>query len=126
MIELKKEFTKKGKLFRQVFKDNELVIYSVGGDYEVFRYTTHKPDTFHDDEWEVYPYDEAFGAFAWYCSNPSCVAKVIWNNFPNHQITKQFQKFIKGTYFSGGIEKYIFEVSEKELSNILNCSGARV
>ena len=90
MIELKKEFTKKGIVFKQIFRDDKLAIYSTSfPSYEVFKIIVHKPDRFHDDEYELYPYDEAFGVWAWSCSNEKVVNKVLKNHFPNHPM-KEF------------------------------------
>ena len=91
MIELKKEFKKGNRTFKQLLKQNCLVIYSVSQPhlddtnetvwYEVFRRTVRQKDTFHEDEYEKYPNDEAFGLWAWSCSNLQCVRKVLTNHF---------------------------------------------
>lgn len=87
MIELKKEFRKKGVDFKQVYKDDELVIYKTGfPSFEVFRPMIHNADKYHMDVYELYPYDEAFGSFAWSCSNESSVNKILKKHFPNHRL----------------------------------------
>lgn len=97
MIELKKEFRKKGTKFRQLFKDDDLVIYELsrnGEDgngyhwYEVFRRYVKAADIYHADQFEKYPYDECFGVWAWSCSNEKTVNKVLKEHFPNHPMTK--------------------------------------
>lgn len=128
MIELKKEFKKKGVNYKQLFKDNVLVIYSCKGHssnyYEVFRRTTHRPDKFHNDEYELYPYDEAFGGFAWCASNASIVAKVLNNHFQDHSLTKLLEKYITGFYSQNHNNKPIFSLTDGELlQNISNLPG---
>lgn len=91
MIELKKEFTKKGITFKQMYKSNCLAIYSVshkGVDdgkartwYEVFRILVKQKDLFHYDDYEKYPNDEAFGQWAWSCSSVKSVEKVLNKHF---------------------------------------------
>lgn len=92
MIELKKEFRKKGVDFKQIYRDNELAIYKTGfPSFEVFRITVHKADRYHDDEYELYPYDEAFGLFAWSCSDEKSVNRILNKYFPSHELsTKGF------------------------------------
>lgn len=90
MIELKKEFTKKGVLFRQIFKDSELAIYETGyPSFEVFRVVIHKADKYHDDSYELYPCDEHFGRYAWSCSNEESVNKILREHFPKHELTRE-------------------------------------
>lgn len=91
MIELAKEFKKGNRSFKQKVKENYLVIYTVSQPhldddketvwYEVFRRIVKQKDIFHDDEYEKYPNDEAFGVWAWSCSNIDCVKKVLTNHF---------------------------------------------
>ena len=94
MIELKKEFTKRGTMFQQVYKDDSVVIYRLsrrGVDngkesvwYEVFKRLVMKPDIYHDDEFEKYPYDETFGKWAWSCSNINVVRRVLSDPVRGH------------------------------------------
>lgn len=98
MIKLKNEFSKKGFNFVQLFKDDELAIYQLSrqhadGDgiskwYEVFKVQVKQPDIYHNDEFEKYPNDEAFGVWAWSCSNEQVVNKVLKREFPNHPLSK--------------------------------------
>ena len=97
MIELKKEFKKKGVVYTQLFKDENLVIYELSEAsvndpaevirwYEVFRPTIHRADIYHPDEYELYPYDEAFGNWAWSCSTVKSVEKILRKHFENHPV----------------------------------------
>jgi len=100
MIELKKDFEVKKYRMRhhQLYKDAELVIYEVTQPFiegkghskwhEVFRYRVMPPDMYHQDEFEKYPNDEAFGVWAWSCSNDKVVNKVLKREFPNHPMAK--------------------------------------
>lgn len=91
MIELKAEFTKRGSTFKQLHKDERLAIYSVtrlNADdgtpytwYEVFRRLVKEKDLYHQDTYEKYPSDEAFGTWAWSCSNKQCVEKMLKKHF---------------------------------------------
>lgn len=99
MIELKKQFTKNGVKCTQIFKDDELAIYQISQRhaddndysiwYEVFKRMVKAADIYHADEFEKYPYDEAFGKWAWSCSNVGAVNKVLKRQFPNHQLAKE-------------------------------------
>ena len=100
MIKLKKEFDKKGLgiHFQQVFNDGEVVIYELSQKhqsdegcshwFELFEYRTAKADIYHSDEYEVYPWDEAFGVWAWSCSDKKCIEKVMKKHFPNYNEDK--------------------------------------
>ena len=94
MKELKKHFDiKKYKMsFAQMVKSKDVVIYKVSqphadGDghsewYEVFRYKTSGMNPMDvnydpDETVEIYPSDEAFGLWAWSCSNLGVVEKVL-------------------------------------------------
>lgn len=87
MIELKKEFKLKGTNYKQLYKDSQVVIYRISRPsednskeivwYEVFKPCRKAPDIYHDDYYEKYPYDEAFGDWAWCCSNIDVVRKVL-------------------------------------------------
>lgn len=87
MIELKKEYRKKGGCeYHQIFKNDRFAIYECtqtfeDGEtdlfYEIFKIRTHQPDRFHDDEYEVYPSDEEFGIRAWCCSDYGSVVRVF-------------------------------------------------
>lgn len=86
MIELKKEFKKSQGTFTQVFKDERIVVYQVSNKYEngttviwyeIFKYKVHQPNAYHDDEYEMYPSDESFGSWAWCCSTPKSVEKIL-------------------------------------------------
>ena len=92
MIELKKEFTKKGVRFKQMFKNTRVIIYELSRTYEdgvtstwyeVLKYRTHLPDRFHNDVYEVYGSDEDCGSAFWCCSNPKVVEKVLKREFPD-------------------------------------------
>lgn len=99
MIELKKNFIKKGVNYEQLFKSQEIVVYKCertdGTDtyYEVFKYRTKEPDRFHDDVYECYPNDESFGNWAWCCSNKNSVLKVLDNNFDLEDIPMTTEEF---------------------------------
>ena len=50
MIELKKEFRKRGVDFKQIYKDSELAIYQTGfPSFEVMKVVIHKADKYHDE-----------------------------------------------------------------------------
>lgn len=96
MVELKREFSRKGVQFTQVFKNEALCLYQLAKThidgvtsqwYEIFKRKVMKPDRFHDDEYEAYPSDESFGVWAWCCSDKKIVEKVLKREFPgeNHQ-----------------------------------------
>lgn len=95
MIELKKEFTKRGTEYKQVYKDSCLAVYRISRCsednnkpyhwYEVFRIYRKAPDKYHKDEYEKYPFDEAFGSWAWSCSNEESVKKIIKEHFKGHE-----------------------------------------
>ena len=122
MIKLREEFNKKGLHFKQIFRDDTIGIYSVVdekhnyGFYEVFRITIHKPDKFHPDEYELYPYDEAFGLFAWCASEERIICKVLYLNFPEHPLTKQLMKYATGeTYTINKVEIPMFKLNHIQL-----------
>jgi predicted transcriptional regulator YdeE len=88
MIELKKEFNKKGnRHFKQLEKTEQYALYEVTAKnddatdvyYEIFQMRYHKPDRFHDDEFEVYPSDEDFGVWAWCCNTKERARKKLLN-----------------------------------------------
>ena len=92
MIELKKEFTRKGVQFKQMFKNAKVVIYRLSRTYdngitsiwyEVFKNRIHLPDKYHYDSYEVYPFDEAFGDWAWCCSSLKSLEKIVKREFPD-------------------------------------------
>ena len=106
MIELRKTFDiKKYKMsFTQMVKTDKVVIYRVtqphaDGDgvsewYEVFRYKTTGMNPMSqnydpDETVEAYPSDEAFGLWAWSCSNLGVVEKVLNAKFAfsKHEIS---------------------------------------
>lgn len=89
MIELKKDFRKKGFDYHQEYKDDRFAIYRCTQEfeegepfvfYEIFRMKVCKPDRFHDDEYESYPSDEEFGSRAWCCSSFESAKRVIEND----------------------------------------------
>lgn len=98
MIEYKTEFTKRGTRFIQIYKDKALVVYQLDHyydeygvtthNYEVFKYTVHTPDKYHNEEYELYPSDSSFGFWAWSCSDEKSVNKILKKHFPNHPMTK--------------------------------------
>lgn len=104
MIELKKQFTKKETDFNQIYKDNDVVIYKLtrnnaDGDgmytwFEVFKRKVKPQDIYHEDEFEKYPSDEAFGNWAWSCSNVECVKKVLNNYFKECEHTFKIIKLL--------------------------------
>ena len=94
MIELKKEIRKKGRTLTQIFKDEDIVIYRVDRRYdngtdgywfEVFKPVIHCKDTYHNDCYELYPSDEAFGKWAWCCGNEKSLVRIINEHFPKHK-----------------------------------------
>lgn len=101
MIELKKEFTKGGTHFKQLFKDERIAVYelsSVCADngkvnvwYEVFRRLVMQSDIYHNDEYEKYPNDESFGKWAWSCSNIKSVEKVLKKHFKDVEPIKMLR-----------------------------------
>ena len=87
MIRLKECFMKRSNRFTQVYRNDDMALYLVDNEYdyyvEVFKIRTHKADRYHDDEYEVYPCDEAFGLHAWCCSNRKSLKKIMNREFPN-------------------------------------------
>lgn len=85
MKQLRHTFTKFGETFTQVHKDDRCVIYRRGGDtFEVFRYRTAKtpPQWKCDDEiCEVYPSSKDFGSWAWCCTTPGSLTKILKREF---------------------------------------------
>ena len=90
MIELKKEFTRKGIAFKQVYHSDKVIVYQLSRThcngtrttwFEVLRIRIGQPDRFHDDEWEMYGSDEECGRYYWSCSNVDVVRKVINREF---------------------------------------------
>lgn len=99
--QLEKEFTKKGVLYTQMEKTEEYVLYRCKNIefgnvyYEVFKYRTGKPHFMSGEDFdliEVYPSNDAFGNWAFCCSDLKCVEKVMktrmgidWNadKYPN-------------------------------------------
>lgn len=89
MIELKKEFVRKGgREYRQLFKNDKFAAYECTQTFEdgstsywceVFKIRVSKPDKFHNDSYEVYPSDEHFGLWAWCCSYYGQVERVFKN-----------------------------------------------
>lgn len=87
MIELKKEFKANGGIiYRQVEKNERFAIYectqtfedgSTNVYYEIFKIKKHTADRYHCDEYEIYPYDECFGIWAWCCSDYGSVVRVF-------------------------------------------------
>ena len=95
MIELKKKFIKSGKLYTQLFKDENIVIYQIKilsinvKYYEVFKYTIHEKDIYHDDLFEVYPNKDDFGDWAFSCTSPLSLISIIKQHFPNVTYKKE-------------------------------------
>ena len=78
---------KKGKGYTQVYRNDDMALYLVNNEYdyyvEVFKIRTHKADRYHDDEYEVYPCDEAFGLHAWCCTTRKSLEKIMNREFPS-------------------------------------------
>lgn len=94
MVELRKEFRKKGINYVQLYKSSDVVIYGLyltridNGEidywYEVFKPIVGKfPQAYGDEDVEKYPSDEEFGVRAWSCSNDASLNKVLQQHFPN-------------------------------------------
>lgn len=87
MIKLKEWFLKRGNRYTQVYRNDDMALYLVDNEYdyyvEVFKIRTHKADKYHDDEYEVYPCDEAFGLHAWCCTTRKSLEKIMNREFPN-------------------------------------------
>lgn len=90
MIELKKDFTKKGINFHQIMKDDNVVVYQLTRKYdngaeesylEIFKYNVKDADRYHSDEYEAYPSDEAFGKWAWCATKYEQIQKIIEKHF---------------------------------------------
>lgn len=105
MIELKKEFVKKGTTFKQLYKDSCMAVYRLSRPsdgngkesywYEVFRIIRKKADIFHKDEFEKYPYDEAFGEWAWSCSDEKSVEKILNEHFADCESYNNVMKLFR-------------------------------
>ena len=90
MIELKKDFRKKGGYeYHQLFKNDRFAIYECTqtfeeGEpnvfYEIFKMKVNKPNNIMPDSYEVYPSDEEFGIRAWCCSDYGSVVRVFEND----------------------------------------------
>lgn len=100
MIELRKEFTKKGNTYTQVFSNDEAFVYRVtftkydgteGCYFEAFKRKTQKPDIYHEDTYEAYPSDESFGSLAWCYSN----AYVMLAKMAKHFSTETCEGVVK-------------------------------
>lgn len=70
MIELKKNFSKYGDEFTQLYKKNGIAIYRRSNEhyddvFEIFKIRVSKQDMYHEDMYERYPQEEAFGNWAW-------------------------------------------------------------
>lgn len=119
MIELKKDFSKRGTNFHQLYKDDKVAIYRCdkcyGHYYEVIKVTIHKPDKHHDDDYELYPCDEYFGRYGWCCSDENVVAKVMSREFGEHELTALLSKFIDGSYVRNDVNVPHFNLTEEEL-----------
>ena len=90
MVEFKKEFSKRGINFKQIYKDDKLCIYQTSfPSYEVFRRVVHAPDRFHEEDYELYPCSEAFGKWAWSCSNEESINRMIKKHFPKHKFASE-------------------------------------
>ena len=88
MIRLKECFMKRGNKYTQVYRNDDMALYLVDNEHgwyyvEVFKIKTHKADKYHDDEYEVYPCDEAFGLYAWCCTTRKSLEKIMNREFPN-------------------------------------------
>lgn len=93
MLELKKEFKKKGIQFTQVYKDGTLAIYRLdeeydngthGTWYEAFYVQVRPKSTFYPEPYEKYPRDEDFGTNAWSCSDKRSLERILKENFPDY------------------------------------------
>lgn len=116
MKRFKTEFKTGLGTHKQLYKDEELVLYSLSiASFELFTYKVRPPNNFVDDDYEVYPSPEDFGSWAWSCTNPSCVAKVLTLHFPNHPLTKSMLKHVDGTYKRNGETLPHFNLTEDEL-----------
>ena len=92
MILLKTTFNKKGTIFNQIYKDEEIAIYQLTRQkaddntqtyswYEIWKIKIRQKDKYHDDQYERPAYDEAFGTFAWSCSNKTSLFKILKREF---------------------------------------------
>lgn len=90
MIELRKEFTKRGNTYTQVFSNDEAFVYRVtftkydgteGSFFEAFKRMVQKADLYHGDSYEAYPSDEAFGSWAWCYSNADTMLAKMEEHF---------------------------------------------
>ena len=87
MIELKKEFVRKGgREYRQLFKNDKFAAYECTQTFEdgstsywceVFKMKVNKPNNIMPDYYEVYPSDEEFGVRAWCCTHYCQVERVF-------------------------------------------------
>lgn len=94
MKALREKFISKGIEYTQLHKDDKLVIYEAKADhygvkdiyYEVFNYKVGSMNPMAEnydpnEEVELYPRDNAFGYWAWCCSDWKCIAKVLRNHY---------------------------------------------
>lgn len=95
MIRLKTWFLKKGNRYTQIYRDDEMALYLVDNEhdwyYEVFKIRVGKPNRYVDDEYEIYPGDECFGAWAWCCSDRKSLEKAMKKHFPNKRMEDIFK-----------------------------------
>ena len=106
MIIYKKEFRKFGSDFFHLYNDGEMVIYGVNQKFpngntgfwvEIFKYKTHKPDTYHKDEYEMYPCSDYFGEWAWSCSSMKSLENICKEKF-QRDIPREIFDFCSGIW----------------------------
>ena len=82
-----KQFRKMNETFTQVYKDDKVVVYhTTFPSVEVFKYMTHKPDKFHEDDYEMYPSNESFGLWAWCATSKDQFSRIMESHFADHPL----------------------------------------
>lgn len=98
MIELKTNYRKMGQDFAQVYKDDKVVVYiSTFPSVEIFKYRVHKPDAHHDDDYEVYPGNEAFGDWGWCATSIAQFRDIMNRHFATHPNKSQICRGVEAT-----------------------------
>ena len=87
MIELRQQFRKMNETFTQVYKDDKVVVYhTTFPSVEVFRYRTHKPTCFVNEEYEMYP--------SWCATSKDQFSRIIENHFADHPLKSKIYRVV--------------------------------
>lgn len=88
----------------QVQKDDKVVIYiSTFPSLEIFKPQVHKPDAYHDDVYEVYPGNEAFGVSAWCATSKAQFRDIMNRHFADHPNKSEICRGVEATMNDRGL-----------------------